>query len=150
MRQVPYKNTLWTIHNHFFWKTWKDTLAALDTPATMGLYKDCKNHPSKDVFANPVESTPDPYLSTRLTGVSPDAQHVLDLLDALWVKSLPLRESYSAGKPELHLGSWDAGVYQLKHLWRDLFPEEWKELQMEHKVLSERLRPGVYKFGFLL
>lgn len=154
MRQVSYKGTLWTIHNHFFWKSWKDTLEAFDTPATLALYKDCKNHPAKDVFGNPVVSTPDPYMAhviaDKAFSLSPDAQHVLDLLDALWVKSLPFRESYAAGKPELHLGSWDAGVYQLKHLFRDLFPEEWKELQTAHKALAERLKPGVYEFGFLL
>jgi hypothetical protein len=70
-------------------------------------------------------------------------------LDALWTKSLPSRESYAAGKPELHLLAHDAGVYQLKNLWRELFPEEWKALQDAFKVLTEKLRPGVYTYGFL-
>ena len=82
--------------------------------------------------------------------LSPDALHILTLLKDLWVKSLPYREAYAASKPELHLLAWDAGVYQLKHLWRDLFPEEWDALKAAHKSLAERLRPGVYEFGFLL
>ena len=57
--------------------------------------------------------------------------------------------NYAAGKPELHLTAWDAGIYQLKHLWRDLFPTEWAELQTTFKALSDRLRPGVYTYGFL-
>ena len=60
-----------------------------------------------------------------------------------------MRESYAAGKPELHLTAWDAGVYQLKHLWRDLFPKEWEELQVAFKLLTARLKDGVYEYGFL-
>ena len=151
MRAVPYDGKTWTIHNHFFWKSHAAALAALDTPDTGALYRDCKAHPSKDVFSNPVESTPDPYLAHSLPALSlsPEAQQVLNLLKALWLKSLPVRESYAAGKPELHLMAWDAGVYQLKHLWRDLFPTEWEALQAAFKALSAKLQPGVYTYGFL-
>jgi hypothetical protein len=41
-------------------------------------------------------------------------------------------------------------VYQLKHLWRDLFPKEWEELQEAFKLLAARLKSGVYEYGFLL
>jgi len=152
MRDVTYKGKQWTIHNHFFWRNHQDTLADLDTPVTANLYRDCKQHPSKDVFGKDVVSTPDPYLASQLPllNLSPEAQVVLDKLDALWLKSLPHRENYAAGKPELHLMAWDAGVYQLKHLWRDLFPVEWKDLQVSFKALADKLRPGVYDHGFLL
>lgn len=151
MRNVPYKDKSWTIHNHFFWRAQADTLAALDTKATGNLYRDCKQHPSKDVFGNPVVSTPDPYMARVLPSLnlSPEAVNVLTLLDALWVKSLPVRENYAAGKPELHLVAWDAGVYQAKHLWRELFPSEWQALQAAFRQLADKLRPGVYEHGFL-
>ena len=152
MRNVPYKGTSWQIHNHFFWKPHASTLAALDTKATGNLYRDCKTHPSKDVFGNPVESSPDPYMASVLPNLdlSPEAKAVLAKLDALWIKSLPMRDSYAAGKPELHLLAWDAGVYQLKHLWRDLFPTEWTDLQASFKALADKLQPGVYDHGFLV
>lgn len=142
MRDVQYKGKAWRIKNHWFWQTRSEALKALDTKDTPTLYRDCK------------EEKEDSYLSTLTTpptglGLSPDAQHVLTLLDALWLKSLPLRESYAAGKPELHLMAHDAGVYQLKHLWRDLFPTDWMDLQTAFKALSERLKPGVYEYGFL-
>jgi len=38
---------------------------------------------------------------------------------------------------------------QLKFLWRELYSEDWKELQVAFKKLAERLKPGVYGFGFL-
>jgi len=154
MRDVSYGNRKWQIHNHFFWLTRDVALQLLDTPKTPTPYRDCKAHPSKDVFGKPVESSPDPYLASVLaTGsldLSQEAQDVLAQLDALWKASLPVREAYAAGKPELHLMAWDAGVYQLKHLWRDLFPSEWANLQTVFKRLAEKLKPGVYEHGFLI
>ena len=151
MRNVRYGNREWQIHNHFFWKPYSDALKAFDTKATGNLYRDCKAHPSKDVFGNPVVSTPDPYMASVLPSlnISPEAKAVLARLDALWTLSLPHRESYAAGKPELHLTAWDAGLFQLKHIWRDLFPVEWADLQTSFKALADKLRPGVYKHGFL-
>jgi len=152
MRMVQYKGKSWTIHNHFFWMAHSEALKALDAKETGNLYRDCKTHSSKDVFGNSVESTPDPYMASRLPNLnlSSEAQAVLDKLDALWLLSLPVREDYAFRRPELHLMAWDAGVYQLKHLWRDLFPTEWADLQDAFKVLSDKLRPGVYDHGFLL
>jgi len=152
MRDVPYKGKTWQISNHFFWLTHREALEALDTPKTPTLCKDCKTHPSKDVFGAATATTPDPYMAHVLSDLdlSPEAKAVLDQLKALWLKSLPERESYAAGKPELHLTAWDAGVYQLKHLWRDLFPTEWADLQVAFRALAAKLRPGVYEHGFLL
>lgn len=151
MRDVHYKNKIWTIHNHMFWMKYQNTLEHLDTKDTIALYRDCKAYSSKDVFGNAVESTPDPYMSKVLSGLnlSHEAQIVLDKLNALWLVSLPVRERYAAGKLDLHLTTWDAGVYQLKHLWRDLFPDEWSYLQKAYKTLAEKLKPGVYDHGFL-
>jgi hypothetical protein len=55
-----------------------------------------------------------------------------------------------ASRPELHLQAWDAGIFQLKELWRDEYPVEWKALQKDLKALADRLSPGVYTYGFLL
>lgn len=160
MRDVQYKGKSWRIKNHWFWRTRDESLKALDTKDTPTLYRDCKSEPIKPpdddplvalVNESPWEQTGDPYFAHVLPTLklSPDARKVLDLLDALWIKSLPLRENYAAGKPELHLMAWDAGIYQLKHIFRDLFPDDWKALQEAHKVLANRLREGVYRYGFL-
>ena len=168
MRDVEYKGKAWRIKNNWFWRTRKDALDALDNAKTPTLYRDCKQEPVKQPNVNPItgedetqpwERTGDAYMAHLLASgtlaLSSDAQRVLDLLDALWVKSLPLREGYYAGRPvndkepDLHLNAWDAGVYQLKHLWRDLFPTEWAELKAAHKALADRLEAGVYEYGFL-
>lgn len=168
MRDVQYKGQAWRIKNHWFWRTRKDALEALDTRKTSALYRDCEREPIKQPEVNPItgeaetqpwEHTGDAYMAhlfaSGTLALSPDAQRVLALLDALWVKSLPLREDYYAGRPvndkepDLHLNAWDAGVYQLKHLWRELFPTEWTELKEAHKALASRLEAGVYEYGFL-
>jgi hypothetical protein len=168
MRDVDYKGQDWRIKNNWFWKTRQDALEALDTVGTPTLYRDCEQEPVKQASVNqitgedetqPWEKTGDSYFAHRLaTGqvtLSDDAQRVLDLMDALWVKSLPERENYYAGReisdknPDLHLNAWDAGLYQLKHLWKGLFPDEWAELKEAHKALSVRLQVGVYGYGFL-
>jgi len=168
MRDVQYKGKSWRIRNNWFWRTRKDALDALDTRKTPALYRDCEQEPVKQPEVNPItgedatqpwERTGDAYMAHLLASgtlvLSPDAQRVLDLLDALWVKSLPMREDYYAGRPvsdkdpDLHLTAWDAGVYQLKHLWRDLFPTEWAELKAAHGALASRLEAGVYAYGFL-
>lgn len=88
-------------------------------------------------------------LHERWQRIPDDAQNVLDYANALWLVSLDERESYALQHPELHLMAWDAGVYQLKHLWRDYHPEKWEEMKKAHKDLAERLREGVYEYGFL-
>lgn len=141
MRDVQYKGKTWRIKNHWFWKTRAETLAALDTSDTLSLYKDCKAEQEDAYFAT--------LLSDGKVRLSEEAQRVFTALNHLWEISLPVRESYAAGKPELHLLAHDAGVYQLKHLWRDMFPAEWKALQAEFTALGNRLRDGVYDYGFL-
>ncbi len=161
MRDVQYKGKSWRIKNHWFWRTRQDALDVLDTRETSSLYRDCKAEPTKkndrnhftgEATAEPWEVTGDPYFAHARPSLnlSADARNVLIMLDALWLKSLPMRESYAAGRPELHLGSWDAGVYQCKHLWRELFPAEYAELMAAHKALAARLQDGVYDHGFLL
>jgi hypothetical protein len=148
MRRVPYASKLWRIKNHWFWLTQAEAEALLDSVATPNCWRDCKK-----------ERAGDPYLSTlRENGslnLSPDARYVLTLLENLWKDSLVQREAFYAGRPiddkhpDLHLYAWDAGVYQLKHLWRALYPERWEALKAAHKVLAERLKEGVYTYGFL-
>jgi hypothetical protein len=147
MRDVEYKGKKWRIQNNWFWMTKKEALDLLDTSETTLTHRDCE-----------VEKAADPYFAQLLAGglvLSADAAKVLDLTKSLWLKSLPFREGYYSSRavtddePDLHVTAWDAGIYQLKHLWRDLFPTEWAELKAAHKVLADRLQEGVYDYGFL-
>ena len=156
-----YKDKLWRIKNHWFWRTREACLDALDGMATPTVFRDCEREPTSRAAGRdtPWEATGDAYfahlLSSGALGLSPDARQVLVMLDALWLRSLPMREDYYASRPvsekepDLHLCAWDAGVYQLKNLWRDLYPDQWEELRVAHKGLARRLQDGVYTYGFL-
>jgi len=146
MRNVSYKDKTWQIHNHWFWMTHTAAMEALDSRETHAVYKDARTHRNEPYFAK--------LLSEGLT-LSADAAQVLNELQKLWTMSLPLRESYYAGRavsadePDLHLTAWDAGIYQLKHLWTAYYPTEWAEVKRLHKELAKRLRSGVFTYGFL-
>jgi len=140
MRNVEYKGKIWQIHNHWFWKS---------RPAVSAIFR--KERHTKILFQDVDTHSSDPYFAQILPDLdlSDDARHVLSLIDALWIESLSDRESYANQHPELHLLAWDAGIYQLKHLWRDYYSENWEEIKAAQKKLSERLRDGVYSYGFL-
>jgi hypothetical protein len=51
---------------------------------------------------------------------------------------------------ENHLNSWDAGYAQLKLVWKEYFPEQFKEFRQLFKNMEDRMRPLVYELGFLM
>jgi len=82
--------------------------------------------------------------------LSPEARECGDLLNALLGDTLPHRESFATSRPELHLMAHDAGLYQLKHLFKEYSPAGWAALQAAFKALGDKLRGGVFDHGFLL
>ena len=147
MREVEYKGKSWRIKNNWFWKTREEVEASADRPKCGLIYADVQHEQEDAYFAK--------LLSEGKLTLSPDAQEVLDDLNALWEMSLPYREAFYAEQPitdkspDLHLMAHDAGVYQLKKLWAAQFPDEWKAIKTKHKALAARLQEGVYTYGFL-
>lgn len=139
MREVQYKGKSWRIKNNWFWRTRATTLDSLNNVNTGGLYRDARAENEDAYFAQVLDSIT----------LSDDAQRILGMVDTLWIKSLDVREDYAAGHPDLHLMAHDAGIYQLKQLWKALYPAEWEEIRAAHKALADRLRDGVYDYGFL-
>ena len=140
MRDVSCKGKTWRIKNNFWWKTREQSKELYDRPDTQALYADVRGE------------TEDSYLATILPtlNLSPEARECLRILDTLLVETLPHRESSAASRPELHLMAHDAGLYQLKTLFREVAPMAWKTLQIAFKALGDKLRPGVFDHGFLL
>jgi hypothetical protein len=139
MRDVQYKGKAWRIKNNFWWKTREASRALYDRADTRTLYADVRGE------------SEDSYLATILPtlDLSPEARECLAVLDGLFTRTLPHREAFATSRPELHLMAHDAGLYQLKHLFREYDPAGWEALQRAFKALSDRLRPGVYGHGFL-
>lgn len=139
MREVQYKGKSWRIKNNWFWRTRATTLDSLNNVNTGGLYRDARAENEDAYFAQVLDSIT----------LSDDARRILGMVDALWIKSLDVREDYAAGHPDLHLMAHDAGIYQLKQFWKALYPVEWEEIRVAHKAMADRLRDGVYDYGFL-
>ena len=139
MRNVKYKQNTYRIKNHFWHRTLKDSKALYDRAGCSDLYRDVK------------AETEDAYLATILPtlDLSPEAQVCLALYDKMILDTLPYRESFATVQPELHLTAHDAGLYQLKHLFRAHAPEDYKAFSALLKNLANKLRPGVYEHGFL-
>ena len=81
--------------------------------------------------------------------MSEKAHHVLELAEYLIINSIKYRTLFEADHPHHHIHTWDAGYYQLKDLWKEYLPDDFKEFKQVYKELADELRPLVYELGFL-
>ena len=142
LRQIEYKSQLWDIKNQFFWMS-KEEMTNL---ANNGNYPELYNDARTDS---------DRYVHDLLFGedgiynqLSDEAKDVLDSASNLVRLSFGMRRNFADDTN--HLNSWDAGYAQLKLLWKEYYPEQFKEFRNKYKVLEEKMRPLVYELGFLL
>ena len=142
IRQIEYKGQLWDIKNEFFWMS-KDKM------------KDLADEIGYDNLCDDARFSEDRYVYNLLFGeervydrLSEDAKTVIDYATELVEKSIEAREIIADN--ENHLDSWDAGYAQLKLVWKEYFPEEFKHFRQLYKNLEDRMRPLVYELGFLI
>ena len=159
MRDVDYKGKKWNIHNHFFWLTRQEAIDLYEREGADFLADDARAHPipyeeedTQEGFFFEEKETPlwrkngDPYFSYVLPtlNLSPLANEVFNDLKALHISSLERRRE---ADPNLHLNTWDAGVYQLNKLLKG--EKEWEDFRAKFRDFSKTLEHGVYTFGFL-
>jgi hypothetical protein len=142
LRQVTYKDQLWDIKNEFFWMSTEEMMELANNNNYNELYSDARTDNNR-------------YVHKLLFGeqniynqLSPDAKLVLDKATELVRMSMTMRSHFADDNN--HLNSWDAGYAQLKLVWKEYFPEEFKEFRQLYKNLEDRMRPLVYELGFLL
>jgi hypothetical protein len=142
LRQIEYKGQIWDIKNEFFWIS-NDRM------------KELSDENGYDNLYNDARISSDRYVYKLLFGkdriydqLSDDAKLVLDKATELVEQSIQMRQVVS--NDENHLDSWDAGYAQLKLVWKEYFPEEFKEFRQLYKNLEDRMRPLVYELGFLM
>jgi hypothetical protein len=142
LRQISYKDKLWDIKNQFFWMS-KNEMAELS------------NQNNYTELYNDARTDSDRYVHTLLFGgegiynqLSDEAKDVLDSATSLVRLSFGMRRNFA--DTTNHLNSWDAGYAQLKLLWKEYYPEQFKEFRAKYKVLEDKMRPMVYELGFLL
>lgn len=142
LRQITYKDKLWDIKNEFFWMSKEEMLELANNTNYTELYNDARTDTNR-------------YVYKLLFGeqniydqLSPDAKLVLDKATELTRMSMVMRQHFADNHN--HLNSWDAGYAQLKLVWKEYFPDEFKEFRQLYKNLEDRMRPLVYELGFLL
>ena len=138
MRQVEYKDKLWDIKNEFFWLSKQEMMDLSEEHYFDELYQDARNSDERYVY-NLLENTI----------LSPDAQELLELSKELIKKSFKMRKFMNDEHPEYHLNTWDAGWYQMKKVLNEYYKDDYKEFVTKYKKFEDRMRPYVYKFGFL-
>jgi hypothetical protein len=142
LRQVEYKDQLWDIKNEFFWMSADRIKTLADNMGYDELYNDARTSPDRHVYKLL-------FGEERIYDkLSPDAKAVLDKATELVELSMEMRQVMA--NDENHLNSWDAGYAQLKLVWKEYFPEQFKEFRQLYKNMEERIRPLVYDLGFLM
>jgi hypothetical protein len=142
LRQITYKDQLWDIKNQFFWMSKEEMVNLANNNNYTELYNDAR-------------TDSDRYVYNLLFGkqriydqLSDEAKDVLDCGTNLVRLSFGMRRNFADDTN--HLNSWDAGYAQLKLLWKEYYPEQFKEFRDKYKVLEDKMRPMVYELGFLL
>ncbi len=142
LRQITYKDRLWDIKNEFFWMSKEEMMDLANNANYTELYSDARTDSNRHVYKL-LFGQEDIY-----NNLSPDAKLVLDKASEMVRISMDIRTHFADDIN--HLNSWDAGYAQLKLIWKEYFPEEFKEFRQLYKNLEERMRPLVYGLGFLI
>jgi len=129
-------------NNEFFWMSADRMKSLADNMGYDELYNDARTSPDRHVYK--LLFGPENIYEK----LSPDAKAVLDKATELVELSLEMRQVMA--NDENHLNSWDAGYAQLKLVWKEYFPEQFKEFRQLYKNMEDRMRPLVYELGFLM
>jgi hypothetical protein len=81
--------------------------------------------------------------------LSPDAIDVLNKATDLLIKSFPERVRLFDLQPDWNLESWDAGWYQIKLVLKENMKEDLNDFKELYKKFEDRMKKGIYDFGFL-
>ena len=127
------------IENEFFWLSNNFMKELADNNGFDGMYQD-SNLLNQERFV---------FKEMQKVELSQDAQNVLSKATELTVKSIFERKRMHSLHPEWHLNAWDAGWYQIKKILEASFENELNEFDELFKIFQDRMKSGVYKFGFL-
>lgn len=138
LRKVEYKGKSWDVKNEFFWipskkmAEWADAEGLDETYAEASVSSD--RHMAKVLNG---------------TSLSAEAKAVLDKATELVQKSMKFRQMFNDDHPEYQILNFDSSYYQLKPIWKQYMPEEFKIFRELVKKLADKMRPAVYSLGFL-
>lgn len=138
MREIEFKDKVWDIKNEWFWMSKNAMLKLGEKYKFDGVQYDLEHDNERFV-----------YEELKNIKLSDDAQKVLDKATELVKKSFEYRERMHEQYPEYNLQCWDSGWYQIKKILNIYMKDELKEFNIMYKEFENRMREGVFKFGFL-
>jgi hypothetical protein len=139
LRNIEYKGKTWNIENQWFWMANEEMMNLANTSGFDALYQDARNFSGERFI----------YHRLQELQLSDDADDILQKAEMLVIDSMEYREILHQEHPEYHLNTWDAGWYQIKLILKEFMPERLKTFRADYKKFEDRMREGVYKFGFL-
>lgn len=140
LRRIEYKGKKWDIQNEFFWMSVEE------------MRELANKHGFNEMYNDTIQFNSDRYVYKELQNhtLSPDAQEILDMAKDLTRNAMTMRSTAYHSNPEMHLDAWDAGWYQLKKgILEPYIPEEYKEFSRKFLAFRDRMREGVFEYGFL-
>lgn len=139
LRAIDYKGKKWDIQNHFFFMSNQEMSELANKQNFNEMYQDAKRF-NIDRHV---------YTLLETTNLSADAKEILEMAKELIRKSFSMRVTYHGEHPEYHLQAHDAGWAQLKPMLKEYFKSDLDAFITKYKAFENRMRQGVYKFGFL-
>jgi len=98
-----------------------------------------------------MKSEKESFMYKRLKNIhlSDKAKEVLDYASYLVNKSNDARYDFHKKHPEYQICNSDIGYAQLKWLWKECFPDEFKEFRSLWDCFQKEMKPLVFELGFL-
>ena len=160
LRQVEYKGKLWDIRNEFFFMSKNEIERLASDSNYYDTYEDVHTDHERFVYQllALLEGTPDENFMQSLPAstlaalpgfLSQEAQAVLNKARDITRKTWNMRVLFNDEHPEYQILNWDCGWYQIKALAKEYAAKDLEEFGILYKTLADKMRPMVYKLGFL-
>ena len=139
LRNIKCRGLVFDVRNEFFWMSRDQILQLANETGNMDCYSDAKTDKER-------------YVYTRLcqAELSKEAKDVLRKADLIVKETFPYRRVFDDEHPEYQINNWDCGWYQIKALAAQYAKKDLEDFRELYIVLSKKMLPKVYDFGFLL
>jgi hypothetical protein len=140
-RSVNYKNSVYDIKNEFFWLSVDEMKQLADLNGFDELYNDARTSSNRFIYEFFFGK------ENKFSKLSPTAVEVINKATNLLKLSFEIRNQVS--NLDNQLFCWDAGYSQLKIIWKEYFPNEFKDFRETYKKLEKKMTERVYNLKFL-
>ena len=140
-RSVSYKNLQYDVKNEFFWVSIDEMKQLSDSHGFDALFNDARTSHNRFVYDLLFGK------EKNFLKLSSEALEVMNKATDLLKRSFEIRNQISNEENQLYC--WDAGYSQLKTIWKEYFPIEFKDFRESYKKLEKKMRERVYELEFL-